>query len=282
MNKWKKYALLILGSTLYPLGVSFFYVPNQVVTGGLSGVSNILYHTLHIPTGVSFFVINLFLVVIGLKVLGKTAIIDALISFSVGSVMIEVFEKIFQMSGMGSMDPIIAAIFGAVLYGFGLGICFAIGANTGGTDIVARLIQAMNPNLPIGKILLGIDAMVILTGLVLFRNVELCLCGIMALFICTYVIDMVINKLNVSKLAFVVTDNGTEIAKKLVSTSPRGVTIYDVTGAYTMTQKQVLMCALKTAETQKFQETILAMDPEAFVIFSEAQQIVGNGFKVYR
>lgn len=282
MEKLQKYALLILGSTLYPIGVSFFYVPNKVVTGGLTGISNILFHTLNIPTGVSFFIINLLLVIIGIKVLGKTAIIDALISFSVGSVLIEVFAKVYEISNIGAIDPIIASIFGAVLYGLGLGICFAIGANTGGTDIIARLIQALNPNFPIGKILLGIDAVVIVTGLILLGNVELCLCGIMALFVSTYVIDLVIKKLNVSKLAFVVTDKGREIAQTLVSTSPRGVTIYDATGAYTMTEKQVLMCALKLAETKKFQDTILGIDPEAFVIFSEAQQIVGNGFKVYR
>ncbi len=278
MEKLKKYLLLILGSVLYPLGVSLFYVPNKIVTGGLSGISNIIYHTFHIPTGISFFVINLLLIIIGIRVLGKTAIIDALISFTVGSVAIE----LFAMIPPATSDPLIATIFGAVFYGMGLGICFAIGANTGGTDIIARIVQSKSPNLPIGKILLGVDGIIILVGLILFKNVDLCLCGILALFIVTYVIDVVIKKLNVSKLAFVVTDNGREVAEKLVSTSPRGVTIYDATGAYTMTEKQVLMCALKSAETKKFQDTILSIDPEAFVIFSEAQQIVGNGFKVYR
>lgn len=278
MKRLKKYTLLILGSVLYSLGVSLFYVPNKIVTGGLSGVSNILFHTLHIPTGVSFFVINFILVIIGIRVLGKTAIIDALISFSVGSALLEVFALLPPVT----QNPILATIFGATLYGSGLGICFAIGANTGGTDIIARLVQVKKPDFPIGKILLGIDGIIIITGLILFKQVDLCLCGIMALFICTYVIDLVIKKLNVSKLAFVVTDKGREIASLLVSTSPRGVTIYDATGAYTMTEKQVLMCALKLSEAKKFQDNILSIDPEAFVIFSEAQQIVGNGFKVYR
>ena len=94
--------------------------------------------------------------------------------------------------------------------------------------------------------------------------------------------DFLIQKLNISKLAFVVTDKGEEIAKLLISTSPRGVTIIDVIGAYTMTNKKTLMCALKENELPEFQRKILAVDSEAFIIFSESQQIVGNGFHVYR
>jgi len=127
-----------------------------------------------------------------------------------------------------------------------------------------------------------IDAVVIFASLIVFKTVDLTLYGIMALFLSTFAIDWLIRKLNISKLAFVITQHGEEISKMLVSTSPRGVTIFDVKGAYSLEEKNVLMCALKENELPSFQRKILNIDKEAFIIFSESQQIVGNGFRVYR
>ena len=136
--------------------------------------------------------------------------------------------------------------------------------------------------MPIGKLLLIIDSSVILTSLVIFKEVDCTLYGIIALAVSTFAIDLLIQMLNISKLAFVMTDKGEEIAHKLVSTSPRGVTIIDAVGAYTMEQRKMLVCALKANEIKDFQAKILEIDPTAFIIFSESQQIVGNGFYVYK
>ena len=136
--------------------------------------------------------------------------------------------------------------------------------------------------MPIGKLLLLIDGMVIAVSLIVFKQMDLVLLGIVGLFVQTLAVDALIKRMNISKLAFVITDRGTEIAKKLISGSPRGVTIINVIGAYTMQDKQLLLCALKESEITQFQNTILAEDSEAFVIFSESQFIVGNGFLVYR
>ena len=106
--------------------------------------------------------------------------------------------------------------------------------------------------------------------------------GIMALCVSSFAINWLIQKLNISKLAFVVTSKGMDIAKNLVSNSPRGVTIINAVGGYTNTDKNVLMCALKESETEKFQSRILKIDANAFIIFSESSQIVGNGFRVYK
>jgi len=118
--------------------------------------------------------------------------------------------------------------------------------------------------------------------LIVFRTVDLALYGIVALFLSSFSINWLISKLNVSKLAFVVSDKGLEISKFLVSHSHRGVTIIDSVGAYTMKGNKVLMCALKESEITYFQESILELDSNAFIIFSESQQIVGNGFRVYK
>ena len=274
----KSYSIILFGLILVAIGVSNFYVPNKVVSGGVSGMGTILYQTLHIPTGISFAVINLIFIIIGIKILGKKFIIKTVAAFGILSVLIEIFAQFPPTTN----DPMLATIFGAILYGFGIGLTLVQGASSGGTDILGRIFQHFFPQMPIGKLLLIIDSAVILTSLIVFKEVNYTLYGIIALAVSTFSIDLLIQMLNISKLAFVMTDKGNEIAKKLVSTSPRGVTIIDAVGAYTMEKREMLVCALKANEIKDFQAKILEIDPTAFIIFSESQQIVGNGFYVYK
>jgi len=177
---------------------------------------------------------------------------------------------------------ILSTIFGGGLYGIGIGMSFAAGASTGGTDIIGRIIQTKFPHVPIGKMLLFVDGIIIVISLVVFKNIELTLFGIFTLLVSSYSIDFIISKLNVSRIAFVITDKGEEISKTLVSTSPRGVTLIDVKGVYTNTDKKMLFCALKESESEAFQKKILAIDHTAFIVFSESQRIKGNGFYLYK
>ena len=116
----------------------------------------------------------------------------------------------------------------------------------------------------------------------MFKDTELVLFGIFSLFFSTFCVDWLIRKLNISKIAFVITDKGEEISKYLVSTSPRGVTIIKAIGAYSEEKKKMLFCALKENEVPSFQKKILSIDNEAFIVYSESQQIMGNGFYIYR
>ncbi len=257
--------------------ISLFFVPNKIVNGGVSGITTVLFHTLKIPTGLSNFIINLFLLAIGYKILGKSFVLKTLIS----SGLLSLFVQLFSYFPPITQNTMLSTIFGATLYGFGIGLTLINGASTGGTDIVGRLIQYASPHTSIGKALLMIDAAVILLSLICFKTVDLALFGIIALFISSSSIDLLIKKLNISKLAFVISGSGEEISKKLVTSSPRGVTLVDVVGGYTMDRKKMLVCALKEAEVTDFQKKILAIDSDAFIIFSESQQIVGNGFYVY-
>lgn len=276
--KLKKYITILLGLIITAYAISTLYLPNKVVSGGVSGISTILFHQLGIQPGLSFAVINIVLLVIALKFIGKEFVLNSILGAGLISILVEVFSYIPPLT----TNVFLATVFGSVLYGFGIGLTLAEGASTGGTDILGRLLQCIFPHMKIGRLLLFVDAVVILTSLMLFKQVDLTLYGIIALFLSTYSIDLLMNKLNVSKLAFVVTDKGEEIAKMLVSTSPRGVTILDAVGAYTMEDRNVLMCALKESEIIDFQRKILEIDDVAFIIYSESQQIVGNGFYVYR
>lgn len=199
--------------------------------------------------------------------------------FSIGmlTALIEVFSYLPPVTD----NMILGTIFGAVLYGTGIGIVLSQGSTTGGTDILGRLIQHKFPQWKIGKILLGVDLSVIFLSFITFKTTEAVLYGIIALFISTTSIDWLMRSLNISKLAFIITDKGQEIAELLIRTSPRGVTLVDVTGVYSNKPKKMMICALKESELSEFQRKILEKDEHAFIIYSESQQIVGNGFYIY-
>ena len=278
MERLKSFIYTILGTAITAFAVSTLLTPNKIVCGGVSGVSTILYQTLNIAPGLTYAIINIVLLIVGIKILGKEFTIKTLF----GSGVLSLFVQLFSYLPPITDNVFLAAFFGGTLYGLGIGIAFASGASTGGTDILSRIIQYFLPQFPIGKLLLAVDGVVIMASLLVFKDTELVLFGVFALFFSTFCVDWLIRKLNISKIAFVITDNGEEISKFLVSTSPRGVTIIKAIGAYSNDSKKLLFCALKENEVPAFQKKILDIDSEAFIVYSESSQIMGNGFHIYR
>ncbi len=278
MAKFKLVLLTVFGTAITGFAVSTFLTPNKIVGGGVSGLSTIFYQTLGIAPGLTFAVTNILLLLISFKILGKSFVAKTL----VGAGLISLFVQIFSYLPQFTQNTVLASVFGGFLYGLGIALSFVAGATTGGTDILGRLLQYKFPYLPIGKLLLIVDGVIILISLIIFKNFDLALFGIISLFVSTYSIDFVIRKLNVSKIAFVITDKGEEIAKYLISTSPRGVTLIDTVGAYKNEKNKMLFCALKSSEVDAFQRKILELDENAFIVYSESQQIKGNGFLIYR
>ncbi len=278
LKKIKSLFFTVIGTALTSFAVSTLLTPNKIVCGGVSGVSTILYQTLNIPPGLTFAVINMILLILGIKFLGKSFTVKTLF----GSGMLSLFVQLFSYLPPMTDNIFLAAFFGGTLYGLGIGVAFASGASTGGTDILSRIIQYFLPQFPIGKLLLVVDGIVITTSLIIFKDTELVLFGIFALFFSTFCVDWLIRKLNISKIAFVITDKGEEISSFLVSNSPRGVTVINAVGAYSSEKKEMLFCALKENEVPSFQKRVLSIDSEAFIVYSESQQIMGNGFYIYR
>lgn len=278
MTKKKSIIMTFIGTMITGFAIGVFLTPNKIVGGGASGISTIIFYMFNIQPGVSFFGINIILLTVGFSVLGKKFVFKTLI----GSFLVSLFTEIFSFFPIYTENLILSPVFGGALYGLGIGLSFAAGASTGGTDIVGRIIQTKFPHIPIGKLLLFVDGIIIAVSMMIFKDIELVLYGIISLFISSYSIDFVISKLNISRIAFVITDFGEEISNKLVTTSPRGVTQIDVLGTYENTDKKMLFCALKENEAEAFQNKILEIDKNAFIVFSEAQRIKGNGFYLYK
>lgn len=274
----KSILMTVVGTAMAGFAIGVFFAPNRIVGGGVSGIATLLYHSFSAPTGLTYFLINLLFLLASVWVLGRSFVLNTLAGVS----LLSVFTQIFSYIPYYTDNLIIPTIFGGALYGIGIGISFAAGASTGGTDIIGRLVQHKFNTVPIGKLLLVIDGIIIIISLAVFKELELTLFGIITLFISSYSVDFVINTLNVSKIAFVITTRGEDIAELLVGTSQRGVTLINAVGAYTNTKKKMLFCALKESETAVFQQKILDIDPEAFIVFSVSEKIKGKGFYLYK
>lgn len=291
LKKYKNFLLTIVGAAITGMGVGFFLSPFNIVGGGATGIGTILYNTpLRIPISFSFMIVNLVFLLMGVRIFKKDFVIKTLIGAGLVSLFSELFLFLYNsfIVNTGIIpqgQTLLVAIFGSVFYGVGIGICFVSGASSGGTDILGRIIQHRFPHMPIGKLLLIVDSTIILaSSIVSFLNRQPIgmLYGILALFISSFTVDFVINTFNQSNMVFVITDKGDEIAKKLVDSSPRGVTLIDAVGAYTHSDKKVLFCVMKGREQDLFQKRILEIDPRAFIVYAESQKIKGNGFYLYK
>ena len=274
----KKLLLTAAGCAITGFAVATLLTPNKIVLGGATGVATILYHALGIPQGVSFATVNVLLLLIGVKILGK----QFAVSTVMGAGFVSVFVQVFSYMPPLTNNIILAALFGGMLYGLGIGIAFSAESSTGGTDILGRLIQYFFPHLPVGKILQGINGLIIAASYFVFKDTELILFSVLALFVSTFTIDWFISRLNISRIAFVITDKGEEISKFLVSSSKRGVTMLNAVGAYNSSTREMLFCALKKSEIPAFQNKVLKIDEKAFIVYAESPEIMGNGFHLYR
>ncbi|MBE7048718.1 MAG: YitT family protein [Ruminococcaceae bacterium] len=272
------YLVIVLGLAIIAFAVRTLIAPNQIVQGGVSGLAIVIYYLSEIPISVSNLVINVLLILIGIRILGKEFIIKTLVCVTILSGFFEVFSAIPPLTN----DRILASLFGGIIYGLGIGLTLIKGSSSGGTDIAGRITQHFFPYMSIGKLLLFIDGLVIFWGYIVFRDLSLVMYGIITLFVSTFSIDFLMKTLNVSKIVFVISEKGDLIVEKLIATSGRGVTIINVTGAYTNQKKLMLMCVLKEYEIPEFQKKVDEIDKEAFMVFSESQQIVGNGFRLYK
>lgn len=277
MKKLKSCIVVFIGLLLTAVATGLFYIPNEIVTGGVSGIATILYRT-GIPPGAVYLAVNLTLLIFSYKILGRQFVINSVFSVLVLSVLVQFFSELPPIT----KNVFLASFYGSLLFGIGAAMTFIENANTGGTDIIGRLIQSKYPYFPIGTLLLIIDGIIITVSLIIFRNVDLALFGLFGLFISTFVIDFLIDKLNSSKLAFVITDKGDKISAMILENSRRGVTMLNARGAYSGARKKLLICALKNRQMPEFHKMITEADSNAFIIFTKSEKIFGLGFYVYK
>lgn len=277
MRHLKSFVIILIGMAMTAVATGLFYIPNNIVTGGVSGIATILY-PLGIPPGITYAGVNLLLLIISYKRLGRDFVFKSILSVIVISSLVQIFSEIPPVT----YNAFLATMFGSLFFGLGASLTFTQNANTGGTDIIGRLVQSKYQYFPIGTLLMIIDGFIIFISLIISKNIDLALYGLFGLFISTFVIDFVIDHLNSSKLAFVITEKGPQISNLIIEKSRRGVTVLNARGAYSGARKNLLICALKNKQIPEFHKMIVDTDENAFIIFTNSEKIFGLGFYVYK
>lgn len=278
---WKKINWIILtaaGSAIFALGFSLFLEPNDINTGGISGLAQTLAHLLGIQNvGVLSIALNVPLFLVGGFRVGKRFFAGSLLGALVSGSLIDVFSLL----SIGPQDTLVSGIYGGVLCGLGIGIVFAAGTSTGGSDIVVRLLKQRYRNVPIGIISTAFDAcVVILTGIV-FRDISRALFSGVVVFITGRVMDVVVYRFDYSKVAIIISDRAEEIAKDICNKLDRGATFLYGQGSYSRQEKQVVLTVVKKRQLAELKELVMEQDEDAFVIVQEAHQVLGDGFSRY-
>ena len=271
---------ITLASAVYALGFVWCYEPNDIAFGGITGIAQIINHLLPVaPVGVTVIILNIPLFLLGWKLLGGKMLLGSLYAMFISSVFIDLFTPLWDWQ---PMEPFLATIFGGLTMGLSLGLIFQQGSTTGGTDLAARLLKLKLAWLPMGKLLMAVDLVVIVLVALAFRALDTMLYGLVALYISSIAMDGVLYGLDNAKVAYIISDHNEEISRSIVEDLDRGVTVLHGQGAYTGTDKKVLLCAFKQREIASIKNLVKEIDPAAFLIVCPAHEVLGEGFRDYK
>ena len=271
------YIGITLGSALLAISLIVFLIPNKIAAGGLSGLATIIYYWTGWPVGLMTFLMNVPLFFAGVKYLGRSFGPRTIYGMVLFSVFIDVFQQIVPVL---TEDLLLATIYGGVVGGIGLGIVFLSKGTTGGTDMIARLINHFT-NLSMGKGLLLADGLVVLLAGIFF-NAEVALYAAISIFINSKTVDLVQEGLNYKKAAFIISREPQKIMTRVINELDRGVTVLNGYGGYTGEEKDVLYCIINRVELTKLKRMVYRIDQDAFMIISNVHEVLGEGFNKMR
>ena len=265
------------GSLLVALALDIFLVPNRIAAGGVTGLATIFFYVLKIPVSWTIMLMNIILLLFSYRELGLRLVIKTLYGATVTSVFVELLQHRLPVP---THDLLLASIYGGIMAGLGTGIVLRSGGTTGGTDLVARLIAKFLP-ITVGQALLGADSVVIIMAGIFF-NAELALYALLGLLATSQVIDLVQEGFSFAKAAFIITGHSEEVAQAIFQELGRGVTALAGQGMYTGEQRPVLISVVAKTEESRLKDVVYGVDARAFVFFTDAHEVMGEGFKSYR
>lgn len=279
-EKLKTFAILNAGVLFLSLGIYFFKFPNNFATGGVSGISIILSSIFpELSSATLMSVLNILLLIVGLIVLGKefgslTAYCSIMFSLETW-----LFEQLYPMSEPFTAQPLLELVFAMTLPAIGSALLFNSGASSGGTDVIAMILKKYS-SLDIGKSLLICDGIIALSTFYFF-GVETGLFSILGLFLKAFVVDFVIESVNLCKYFSIVTTESEKISQFIIKELKHGATITDGVGAYTKKEKKVIITACNRSQAVKLRKYAYSVDPKAFIFITNTSEIIGKGFRSF-
>ena len=273
------YGIITISCLLYAFSFNCFFQPNSLAMGGFTGFAQVLSRLIPgLPVGTTVFVMNVPLMIIGIKKQGWSLLFTTVYAIFVSSLMIDTMAALITFP---TMEPLLACLYGGVLMGISLGLMMLKNATTGGTELAARLLKYVIRNLSIGKLCLAIDETVVSIYAITFKSLNSALYGVVSMYICSIAMDMVVYGSINAKLAYIISDHCEEITQRLMDME-LGATILNGKGAFTGNSKNIVMCAAKPARIARIKALVKEVDPEkAFVIVTDAKEVYGEGFGEY-
>lgn len=251
-----------------------FSVPNAIVQGGLTGVSIMLNRLMpFVPVGSAIFAMNIPLFIAGAFKIGKKFILKTFVATLIFTAMIDLGE-LFIPAYKG--DNLLACLFCGVFSGLGLAFVMLSGATTGGTEIIAILVRQKMPYVPIGRMILFVDLLIISVSFFVYRSAEVIMYAVTALFVSTKVIDFILGGAGHNKVMFVVTDSPKKVSAAVMSTIRRGTTVLPASGGYSGTEKSLVFCVARASEIARVNRLLSDIDKNSFTVVGDIGEVLGN------
>lgn len=275
----KTYFIITFGLFVNAIGLTAFLIPAKIIGGGASGIGTLLYFLTGFPVGVTFFLVNIVLLLLAVKTLGAGFGIKTI--YAVG--VLSLFYSILEMMIKGPIvkDAFMAAIIGGMLFGVGVGIVFTQGGSTGGTDIIAMIITKYR-NISPGRIILMVDVLIISSSYLVFGSLEKIVYGYVTMAVSSYAVDMILEGSKQSIQVFIFSNNNEQIAERIGNELHRGITFLKGKGWYTNEDKEVLMVVAKKNELSLILRMIKELDEDAFISMASVMGVFGKGFEKIR
>ncbi|MEI6274931.1 MAG: YitT family protein [Prolixibacteraceae bacterium] len=275
----KMYTVIILGLALYAFGVTAFLLPVKITAGGVTGISMLIFYATGVPAGYPYFLINCFLIILAIRILGTNFGLKTLFSMVVISLLLNIMP-IFIKEPLVK-DLFLSSVLGGILGGVGLGLTFNQGGSTGGTDIIAMIINKYR-NISPGRVIMYCDVLIISSSFFVLKSVEILVYGYVTMWIVAYSIDAFLTGAQQSVQLFIFSDKYEQIADYINTESRRGLTIIDGTGWYTKKQVKMIMTVVRKRESPMIFQKIKQIDPDAFISQGSVMGVYGKGFDEIR
>ena len=273
----KDYVMIIVGLVIYSFGFCAFILPQHVVIGGYTGLASLFYYTLGIPVGPVIFALNIISLLVAYKIVGKRFVLRSIFGAFGLSAIVSIMQPLFPTAIVAPDNPMMNVMIGGILCGLGLGLSFVHNGSTGGTDIIAAMVNKRT-NVSIGRMLLYADGLIIFSSMLIFHSIDNVVYGFLELLFATFMTDQVINTNRQAMQFLIISDKWEEIANAVVNDAHRGCTVFSGMGWFTKEDVKMLMVMCRKIEGVTVMRVVKSIDPYAFITQSNVNGVYGVGF----
>lgn len=280
LRETRDYLMIALGMILYGIGWTVFLLPNDITTGGVPGIASIVFWATGFPVQYTYFLINAVLLMLALKILGFKFSIKTIFAVFTLTFFLSLIQELTAGMHLLQDQPFMACVLGASFCGSGIGIAFSSSGSTGGTDIIAAIINKYR-DITLGRVMMICDMIIITSSYFVLKDWEKVVYGFVTLYVCSFVLDQIVNSARQSVQFFIISKKYQEIGKE-INALHRGVTVIDATGLYTGQEQKMMFVLAKKRQSTTIFRIINDIDPTAFVSQSAVIGVYGEGFDHFK